>query len=166
MQTIDGKPVYSATDLVGFLECEHLTDLELGALAGHVTRPMRHDAELDRIRKRGDQHEERYLATLVADGRQVRHLKLPQGEWTGGKSERYRMAADATREAILRGDDVIYQACFFDGTWLGFADFLLRVDPEPGQHAPLGWLYEVADTSSRGTPRHRRCSRCAATRRP
>jgi uncharacterized protein len=146
MQLIDGTPVYSATDLVGFLECAHLTDLELGALAGHIEKPLRIDRELDRIRKRGEQHEERYLATLVGEGRQVRQLKLPQDEWSGGKGDRYRAAADATREAILRGDDVIYQACFFDGTWIGFADFLLRVGPEDGQEAPLGWLYEVADT--------------------
>ena len=45
--------------------------------------------------------------------------------------------------AIERGDDVIFQACFFDGTWLGFADFLLRVEtPTP----TLPWSYEVADT--------------------
>jgi hypothetical protein len=25
MQLVDGKPVYAATDLVGFLACEHLT---------------------------------------------------------------------------------------------------------------------------------------------
>ena len=49
----------------------------------------------------------------------------------------------ARREGVERGDDVIFQACFFDGTWLGFADFLLRVD-DPA--APLGWSYEVADT--------------------
>ncbi len=147
MQLIDGRPVYSATDLVGFLECEHLTDLELGALAGHIERPVRADPELDRIRKRGEQHEERYLATLEADGKQVARLKLPAEGWTGGRGERYQHAADETRAAILRGDEVIYQACFFDGTWLGFADFLLRVDPLPGAPTPpLGWSYEVADT--------------------
>ena len=36
MQLIDGQPVYSATDLVGFLACEHLTNLERAALAGLV----------------------------------------------------------------------------------------------------------------------------------
>ncbi len=146
MQLIDGRPVYSATDLVGFLECEHLTDLELGALAGHTQRPMRADPELDRIRKRGEQHEARYLATLQTKGRQIAHLKLPDGPWEGGRSERYRTAAQLTREAIWRGDDVIYQACFFDGTWLGFADFLLKTPPQHGQRPPLGHLYEVADT--------------------
>jgi len=129
MQLIDGTPVYSATDLVGFLECEHLTDLELGALGDHIERPMRNDPELDRIRKRGEQHEERYLADLEGSGRRVTRLKLPEGPWEGGRGERYRTAAQLTREAIWRGDEVIYQACFFDGTWLGFADFLLRVAP-------------------------------------
>jgi uncharacterized protein len=41
------------------------------------------------------------------------------------------------------GADVIYQACLFDGTWLGYADFLIKV----GQPSKLGgWSYEVVDT--------------------
>ena len=67
MQTIDGKPVYSATDLVGYLACEHLTELERAALGGLVDRPMRVDPELDMIRRRGFQHEARYLADLAAE---------------------------------------------------------------------------------------------------
>ena len=59
------------------------------------------------------------------------------------RGEFYRMQSAAMKQAIERGDDVIFQACFFDGTWLGFADFLLRTD-DPD--APLGWSYEVADT--------------------
>ena len=57
MQLIDGVPVYSATDLVGFLACEHLTNLERAALRGLVARPMRADPEMDRIADRGMQHE-------------------------------------------------------------------------------------------------------------
>ena len=56
MQLIDGQPVFSATDLVGYLACEHLTALERAALAGLVQRPVREDRELDVIRKRGFQH--------------------------------------------------------------------------------------------------------------
>ena len=33
----DGKLIVSATDLVGFLECGHLTQLERAAAAGHST---------------------------------------------------------------------------------------------------------------------------------
>ena len=57
MQTIDGRPVYAATDLVAYLACEHLTQLERASLAGLVKRPMRDDPELDIIRKRGFEHE-------------------------------------------------------------------------------------------------------------
>ena len=47
---------------------------------------------------------------------------------------------------MAAGPDVIYQATFFDGTWRGHADFLLRVDaPErPSIWGP--YHYEVADT--------------------
>ena len=67
--------------------------------------------------------------TLIADGRDVvtiehdRRLRRP--------------AARATEEAIRRGADVIYQACFVDGAWRGFADFVER--------QPDG-SYEVVDT--------------------
>ncbi len=67
MQLIDGRPVYAATDLVGFLACGHLTDLERCALAGLTRRPERPDPQLDRIRKRGYEHERRYKSDL-ADG--------------------------------------------------------------------------------------------------
>jgi len=46
MQLIDGQPVYSATDLVGYLACEHLTALEVAATRGLIERPHRHDREL------------------------------------------------------------------------------------------------------------------------
>ena len=144
MQIIDGQPVYSATDLVGFLACGHLTDLERCALAGLTRRPERPDPQLDRIRKRGYEHEQRYKSDLAAGGRQVTDLDEPHDEpWTADKGARLRMRAEQTVEAIQRGDDIIFQACFFDGTWLGFADFLLRVErPTP----TLPWSYEVADT--------------------
>jgi hypothetical protein len=35
-------------------------------------------------------------------------------------------AARATEEAMLAGVAVIYQACFVDGDWRGFADFVER----------------------------------------
>ena len=57
MQIIDGRPVYAATDLVGYLACEHLTQLERAAMAGLTPRPDRIDPELDIIRRRGTEHE-------------------------------------------------------------------------------------------------------------
>ena len=142
MQLLDGKPVYSATDLVGFLACGHLSDLERSVLAGLAKRPDRDDPELDLIAQRGEEHERVYIGRLRESGRQVVDLSAERPKEVD-RGDFYRAQAAVTRTAIERGDDVIFQACFFDGTWLGFADFLLRID-DPG--APLGWSYEVADT--------------------
>ena len=80
MQIIDGKPVFSATDLVGYLACEHLTALERQALETPGLRPMRVDRELDLIRRHGDLHEARYLAELEAEGKGVTRIEKVDGE--------------------------------------------------------------------------------------
>jgi predicted RecB family nuclease len=141
---IDGRPVYAATDLVAYLACEHLTALERAAQAGLVQRPMRDDPELDIIRKRGFEHEKRYLADLAAAGRTSVEI-TPDGS-IEDRGDQLRAAATATIEAMASGADVIYQATFFDGTWRGHADFLQRVD-DPARPSVWGpWHYEVADT--------------------
>lgn len=143
LQLIDGQPVFSATDLVGYLACEHLTALERAALAGLVDRPNRVDRELDVIRRRGEQHEARYLADLEVAGRRVVRIARSDDET---RAERISRQASETIDAMRSGADVIYQATFFDGRWLGYADFLLRVD-DPARPSAWGrWHYEVADT--------------------
>ncbi len=144
MQTIDGRPVYAATDLVAYLACEHLTQLERASLAGLVARPMRDDPELDVIRKRGFQHEARYLRDLEAAGRTVVRIELDGS--IEDRGDQLRAAAQATIQAMASGADVVFQATFFDGTWRGHADFLLRVH-NPERPSRWGaWHYEVADT--------------------
>ncbi|MBA2373692.1 MAG: TM0106 family RecB-like putative nuclease, partial [Chloroflexi bacterium] len=60
--------------------------------------------------------------------------------------EQLRAAAAETVTAMASGADVVYQATFFDGTWRGHADFLLRVD-DPDRASVWGpYHYEVADT--------------------
>ncbi len=98
MQLVDGRPVYSATDLVGFLACGHLTDLERSALAGLTDRRHRGDPELDAIAERGRQHEQRYLEALRAAGRMV--VDLDVGEHPRDRGERYRLLAERTRRRI------------------------------------------------------------------
>jgi predicted RecB family nuclease len=141
MQLIDGQRVFSATDLVGFLACEHLTDLELAAVSRLVQRPVQDDAELDVLHKRGLEHERRYLAGLEAAGRRATSIETDPAVQDRG--ERLRRAAADTEAAVRRGDDVVYQATFFDGRWLGHADFLVRT----GTPSALGpWSYEIVDT--------------------
>ncbi|HEY5496424.1 MAG TPA: hypothetical protein VIK16_07155, partial [Candidatus Limnocylindrales bacterium] len=71
MQLLDGAPVYSATDLVGFLACGHRFELERAALAGLVTKPIRSDPTIELVQARGYEHEKRYLADLAAAGRRI-----------------------------------------------------------------------------------------------
>jgi len=142
LQLIDGRPVYAATDLVGFLACSHRLALERAALAGLVRKPKRRDPTIELVAKRGEVHEQRYLADLKVSGRTVVEIARLDDETTP-RPERLRAQAAATERAMRDGADVIYQATFFDGTWLGFADFLLRVEAP----SDLGdWSYEIADT--------------------
>jgi predicted RecB family nuclease len=141
MQLIDGRPVYAATDLVGFLACEHRLALERAALAGLVEKPIRNDPEIELIAKRGIAHEQRYLDALRASGRTV--VEIGRDGSAAIIGAELQSAAAETEAAMRAGADVIYQATFFDGRWRGHADFLLRV----GRPSDLGdWSYEVADT--------------------
>src|SRR5690242_11608749 len=144
MDRIDGTPVYSATDLVAYLACEHLIQLERAAIAGLVERPIRKDPELDVIRERGFQHEARFKADLEGQGRTVVTVELDGS--VADRGEQLRGAAEATIDAMAAGADVIYQATFFDGRFRGHADFLLRVESRdrPSRWGP--YHYEVADT--------------------
>src|SRR3954451_10753686 len=141
MQLIDGRPVYAATDLVGFLACSHRLALERAALAGLVEKPIRDDPTIDLIARRGIAHEQRYLEELRAEGRTVVEITQDGSAATGAES--LQAATEATLRAMQSGADVIYQATFFDGRWRGHADFLLRVET-PTALGP--WGYEVGDT--------------------
>src|SRR5882762_7387086 len=98
MQIIDGRPVYAATDLVAYLACEHLTQLERAALAELVQRPMRDDPELDILRRRGFQHEARFLADLESEGRAT--VKIDLDGSIEDRGDQLRAAAAATTEAM------------------------------------------------------------------
>ena len=140
MRNVDGYLVYSPTDLVGYLECEHLANLEHAAVDGHLPRPMRADPVLDRIAQRGELHEKRFLESLLAEGVTVVEVESDQVLPAG---QRIAQGRDATLEAMREGVDTIYQAVLFDGRRLGYADFLRRVEV-PSNLGP--WSYEVWDT--------------------
>jgi predicted RecB family nuclease len=146
MQLLDGAPVYSATDLVGFLACAHRFELERAAMAGLVSKPVRSDPTIELVQERGYEHENRYLDDLRTSGRRI--VEIPRDGSAANSRAGLDEAAELTRQAMRDGADVVYQATFFDGTWRGHADFLLRIDHAPGEpDSALGaWHYEVADT--------------------
>lgn len=119
MQLIDGRPVYAATDLVGFLACDHRLALELAAMHGLVERPVRNDPSIELVAKRGLEHERRYLEDLRASGRRVVEIHKdgsrvePLPGNSGGPAAidpgtELRAAAAETVEAMRAGADVVY----------------------------------------------------------
>ena len=141
MRKLNGDVVFSPTDLVGFLDCAHLTALDRAVLETPLERPHREDAELDLLRRKGLEHERRYLEALSAEGLAI--AEIPD---EGGRTEALLAAREATLEAMRRGDDVVYQAAFIEESWSGKADFLRRID-RPGAPSALGdWIYEPEDT--------------------
>ena len=142
MQRLDGTLVLSATDLVGYLACDHLATLELGRVAGLWERPHRRDdPTIAIIQEKGDLHEQAYLDALRVEGLRVEEISK-----TDLRSiEDLRRASDETRAAMRSGADVIYQATFFDGRWRGHADFLFRRLDRPSP-AFGTWSYDIADT--------------------
>ncbi|WP_222271929.1 TM0106 family RecB-like putative nuclease [Modestobacter marinus] len=130
MYRADGRLVLSPTDLTRHQECHHLTTLNLAVAAGRLEPPATGTSDQGQlVVDLGIAHEQRYLASLEAEGRSVARLEGERDE-------------AATDDAMRAGYDVIYQATLFDGTWGGQADFLLKT----ATPSALGnWSYEVAD---------------------
>ncbi|MEX2284819.1 MAG: TM0106 family RecB-like putative nuclease [Gemmatimonadota bacterium] len=142
MQRIDNRLVFSATDLSNFLACQHLTLMDRRTASGGPRPPKYDDPALELLWKRGLEHEQAWLTAQRAGGdKRIVEIAEPSKELQ--PSDRWPLYAARTIGAMRAGADLIYQGALFDGTWLGRADFLQRVDL-PSQ---LGdWSYEVVDT--------------------
>lgn len=138
----DGTLIVSATDLVGYLACDHLATLELGRVQGRWVKPIRRDdPTIALIQEKGDLHEAGYLASLRSSG--LRVVEIPKEDLR--TPDQLRAAQAQTLDAMRAGADVVYQATFFDGRWRGHADFLFKRGDRPGP-ALGAWSYDIADT--------------------
>jgi predicted RecB family nuclease len=129
----DGTLRLSPTDLANHLACQHLTQLALRVVRGDLERPQVVDPYGRIIMAKGNEHEAAHLARLEASGLAVARMLTYDDEGFDEEQAR-RETEDAIRAAEA---DVIYQAYLTDGTWRGFADFLVRL--------PDG-TYEPVDT--------------------
>jgi predicted RecB family nuclease len=144
MQILAGRLLLSASDLVNFLGCRHATYLDLRELTDPVEIPE-HDAATVLIFEKGIEHEQRHLALLKARGFTVVEI-------VGEGFDLVERTA-FTREVMGTGAEVIYQAALVVPPWLGYADFLERVE----EVSSLGaWSYEAVDTKlpRRAKPEH------------
>ena len=134
MQNSNEGILYSASDLVHFLECQHLTTLN----RVHLQKPLQKAKDSDEARSvqnKGFDHERRYLEKLKAQ-----HASFVDIADSGKTREQ---KVEATLDAMRQGIEIIYQATFFSFPFLGHADFLRKV-PKP---SALGdYSYEVIDT--------------------
>lgn len=138
MQKRAGQTLFSATDLIAFLDCEHRTAIDLRALDDQDLLAERCEADesTQLIAQKGNEHERHYLDRLVAQG--LRVVDVTEG---GGTNED---KINRTLRAMEDGAEVIFQATLADGPWIGHADFLRRVEGRPSRWGD--WSYEVADT--------------------
>ena len=136
----DGCPVFTATDLCDYLACGHLVALKRRVAAGEPI-PSDRSALSEVLANLGAGHEQRHLESLRARGLRVNAFEDERDRYASTAAELGALEAE-TVAAMGAGYDVIYQPTFFDGRWMGRADFLLRVDTPS---ARWGWSYEAAD---------------------
>ncbi|MCE8524005.1 TM0106 family RecB-like putative nuclease [Ruegeria pomeroyi] len=131
----------SASDLMRFMSCRHATRLDLDRLNGVGPEPAEDSEDAELLQRHGDEHEAAHLAQLEASGLTVTRIET--------EGIPFENAVKATREAIKRGTDIVFQGALEGGMWGGYSDFLERV-PVP---SALGdFSYEVADTKLKRKP--------------
>jgi len=134
MKKLNENLILSASDLVNYLNCNHLTALDVQVAKGVINKPNHYDPLLELLRERGCRHEESYIEFLHKKGIKVTILE---------GFDISEAAVNATRAAMENGDEIIVQAAFSDGIWHGRADILRRVEIP----SDLGtYSYEIIDT--------------------
>ena len=132
--------VYSASDLSAAAACEWALLRRLDAKLGRIdATAAAEDAMLARTGELGDAHERRMLDRLRATRTVVEIERPPFVDISAGVGG----SAVAESEAALRGGAaVVFQAAFFDGRFLGYADFIIRGEAGTDDVA----RYEIYDT--------------------
>jgi predicted RecB family nuclease len=127
----DGTVVYSASDLAAAASCEWAVMRKLDARLGRIDPPPATTNDmLERAARLGDFHEERFLHSLKT---YMHVVEIPRPE----RSTNPSAVVELTTAAFEAGASAVYQAAFFDGRFLGYADFIIQ--------DPSGY-YEVYDT--------------------
>jgi predicted RecB family nuclease len=134
MQKVGDKITLSASDLVGHLNCQHLTGLDIAVASGTLQKPKEWDPLLELLWERGAKHEKAYIDHLKSQG-----FNITEIEGIGVD----KTSVAQTRDAMAAGSEIILQGAFQSGGWIGRADILRRTET-PSNFG--SWSYEVIDT--------------------
>lgn len=146
MRKFDDNWVISLQDLVGELECSHRLDLEWSVINNLIDLPVKKKSEQDELLTDiGVAHEAKIAESLRAAGS---FLDIGKPAFT---PEALSVAHERTLKAVASGVETIYQATFYTGDFLGYADFLILVKDEDGN--PLKdvqgrFVYDPVDAKS------------------
>lgn len=120
MRRIQERWVISPQDLIAELECSHRLSLEWSVISGLLPVPEKEKSEeLELLAEQGVVHEKKIVEKLRASGS---FLDIGEAAYTFSALTK---AHNKTLTAIKDGIDTIYQATFFTGDFIGFADFLI-----------------------------------------
>ncbi|MFD5213563.1 TM0106 family RecB-like putative nuclease [Microbacterium sp. NPDC058345] len=150
----ENRVVWSASDLKLAAECEFAWARALDAKLGRVPAVEEpEDATLARAAQLGDVHEQAVLSQYIADlGRAIDGgpgvVELPKV--SSADADALGEAVADTERALRSDASVVFQAAFATDEFVGFADFLLRDEPLPGE--PRG-RWRVQDTKLARTAR-------------
>lgn len=134
MRNVNGGYELTASDLVGYLNCQHLAALERGVADGALKKPYLHDPLLRVLWERGLLHEQTYVEHLAEAG--LESTRIDGIEVTVA-------AVAETVAAMKKGVKLIIQGALSQEGWVGRADILRRVE----KPSALGsWSYEAIDT--------------------
>ena len=134
MHRIQSSIKLSATDLIGYLNCHHLAELNLEVVDGKRPEPNDWDPTLQILSELGLLHERDYVEHLIETGLDVVQLN---------GVDNFDEAISETLVAMQCGSQAIVQGALSHDGWYGRTDILFRVD-SPSKFGD--WSYEVAET--------------------
>ena len=125
MRKIHDKWVISPQDVIAELECNHRLHLEWSVINELIPPAAKENSDqLELLAEQGRVHESKIAEHLKSSGS---FIDIGKPSFT---FEALTATHERTLKAVGDGVETIYQAAFFNGSFMGFADFLILVKDE------------------------------------
>ncbi|TSA47883.1 MAG: TM0106 family RecB-like putative nuclease, partial [Actinomycetales bacterium] len=146
MRKIQDQWVISPQDIIAELECNHRLHLEWSVINKLLPPAEKENSpELELLAEQGQIHESNIAEQFKLSGT---FIDIGKPSFT---FEALTATHQRTMKAIAGGVETIYQAAFFNGSFMGFADFLVLLKDENGvpiKDAQGRFIYDPIDAKS------------------